>query len=134
MELRLRLSKTIIAAALLLGGCSQPAEVSSQGDAFPDRRTSFENEGRLLGFVSNRLSDSVSVLDLDDMTELGRVPIGRSPVDVDGPTHLVVDRERALVYVALSHPAPAVQGPHASHVAPSLPGYVELRTQRALVT
>lgn len=126
MELRLRRSKSIIGAALLLGGCSDRAEVSSKGDAFPDRRVSFENEGRLLGYVSNRLSDSVSVLDLDGMTELGRVPIGRSPVDVDGPTHLAVDRERGLVYVALSHPAPALQGPHAAHVGPSLPGYVEV--------
>jgi hypothetical protein len=118
--------RRIIAAALLLGGCSEPGESSSSDGAFPDRRVTFENEGRLLGYVSNRLSDAVSVLDLDGMTELGRVPVGRSPVDIDGPTHLAIDRERGYVYVALSYPAAAVQGPHAAHASTSQPGFVEV--------
>ncbi len=126
MELRLRRNSRIIGLALILGGCSDPVEVSSSDEAFPDRRATFENDGRVLGYVSNRLSDSVSVLDLDGMTELGRVPVGRSPVDVDGPTHFAVDPERGYVYVALSYPATAVQGPHAAHASPSQPGFVEV--------
>jgi hypothetical protein len=132
MELRLRLSSRIIGLALFLGGCSDPVEVSVSNEAFPDRRATFENEGRVLGYVSNRLSDAVSVLDLDAMTELGRVPVGRSPVDIDGPTHLAIDRERGYVYVALSYPATAVQGPHAAHASPSQPGFVEVLSLSSL--
>jgi YVTN family beta-propeller protein len=54
----------------------------------------------------------VSVLDLDAMTLLASVPVGRGPVDIDGPRHVALDAANGLAYVALSYPF-ANQSPHA---------------------
>jgi len=86
-------------------GCS--GSVSDADDsalAFPYRRPTFEPAGRRLGYVANRNSDTVSVLDLDAMTLLGSVPVGRGPVDIDGPRHVVLDSANGLAYLALSYP------------------------------
>ncbi len=79
--------------------------------AYPSQRGSYRADGRLLGFVANRMSDSISVVDLDSMTLLGSEPIGRDPVDVDGPRHVLLDAGRRIGYVALSYPL-AVQSVH----------------------
>jgi YVTN family beta-propeller protein len=106
------------AAALALLGCaaSQGADATPEPEAsspaFPRRGTRFERGGRLLGYVANRRSDSVSVLDLDTMTELGEVPVGRDPVDVDGPRHAVADAQAGALYLVLSYPLVA-DSPHA---------------------
>jgi len=93
--------------------------------AFPSRRPSFEPVGRRLGYVANRNSDTVSVLDLDSMTLLGSVPVGRGPVDIDGPRHVVLDPADGLAYVALSYPN-SNESVHAlSHGATQRSGYVQ---------
>jgi YVTN family beta-propeller protein len=79
----------------------------------------------MLGYVANRNSDSVSVLDLDGMALLGTVPVGRSPVDTDGPRHVILDPAASLAYVVLSYPGDIV-GPHASAAgATQRAGYVQ---------
>jgi DNA-binding beta-propeller fold protein YncE len=83
--------------------------------AYPNLRASFSAEGRRLAYVSNSLSDTISVLDLDPFELLSEVPVGRNPVDVDGPHHLAIDREAGLLYVALAYPALGAPGPHAGH-------------------
>jgi len=87
-------------------------EPASSDPAFPRRSPRFERGGRLLGYVANRRADSVSVLDLDAMTELGEVPVGRDPVDVDGPRHAVADPAAGALYLVLSYPLVA-DSPHA---------------------
>lgn len=126
MERPLRLSELGLFLALSLAACSESGATDNVGEAFPNRRPSFPQEGRTLGYVSNRLSDSISVLDLDEMVELGRVPAGVSPVEIDGPTRLVIDAERKLAYVALVYPRLAEQGPHAAHSGAPRPGYVQV--------
>jgi YVTN family beta-propeller protein len=95
----------LVVAATVAVGCS---DSTSNGDdtgvAFPNRRPTFESAGRRLGYVANRNSDTVSVLDLDAMALLASVPIGRDPVDIDGPRHVVLDAANGLGYVALSYP------------------------------
>src|SRR4051812_38341383 len=100
--------------ALLTLGCAdgQATDPNAFGDAYPNRRPSFEPDGRVLGYVANRQSDTVSVLDLDAVTELGAVPVGRDPVDVDGPRHVLVDGEAGALYLVLSYPVVA-DSPHA---------------------
>jgi YVTN family beta-propeller protein len=95
----------LVLAATLAVACSG-SEINGDDSlvAFPSRRPTFEPAGRRLGYVANRNSDTVSVLDLDAMTLLGSVPIGRGPVDIDGPRHLVLDAAEGLAYVALSYP------------------------------
>jgi len=115
-----------VALTTLAVGCSgAPSDDDFSGVAYPNRRPSFEPAGRRLGYVANRNSDTVSVLDLDGMTLLGSVPVGRDPVDIDGPRHVVIDAANQLAYVALSYPF-SVQSPHVlSQGATQRNGYVE---------
>lgn len=96
----------VLIAAGALAGCSTENEpyAAYAGDAYPNLRPRYEPDGRLFGYVANRMSDSISVIDLDSMTVLGSAPVGRDPVDIDGPRHVVLDEERALAYVVLSYP------------------------------
>lgn len=107
-------------------GCSSP---TSNGDdsanAFPNHRATFSSEGRRLGYVPNRHSDTVSVLDLDAMELLASVPVGRDPVDIDGPRHIALDPANGLAYVVLSYPL-SVMSEHAiAQGAMQRSGYVQ---------
>ena len=116
-------------AALGLGACSGGERTIDDYDgepAYPSQRGSYEAGGRLLGFVANRMSDTISVLDLDSMTLLGSAPIGRDPVDVDGPRRVVLDPARRIGYVALSYPL-SIQSVHVAVETGAGPryGYVQ---------
>jgi YVTN family beta-propeller protein len=102
----------VLACTLVVAGCGAPADPSADSDAYPNRRAKFESAGHVFGYVANRNSDSVSVLDLDAFTELGEVPVGRDPVDIDGPRHVVIDATESTLYVVLSYPLLA-DSPHA---------------------
>ena len=106
MSLLSRFEKLLfVVAATIAAGCSGSTSNADDSPlAFPHRRPTFESEGRRLGYVANRNSDTVSVLDLDAMTLLGSVPVGRDPVDIDGPRHIVLDSANALAYLVLSYP------------------------------
>lgn len=79
-----------------------------------------------MGYLSNSLSDTISIVDLDEFAVLAEVPVGRDPVDLDGPHHLALDVERAVLYVALAYPPPgAALGPHAGHGESTRYGYVQ---------
>ena len=115
----------VLGATLAVACSGSAADEADPRVAFPNRRPSFEAAGRRLGYVANRNSDTVSVLDLDAMTLLGSVPIGRGPVDIDGPRHVVLDPAQGLAYVALSYPF-ANGSVHAlSEGATQRSGYVE---------
>lgn len=108
--------------------CSGSREVEAYDGppAYPNLRVPIEPEGRRLAYVSNSLSDTISVLDLDAFEVLANVPVGRDPVSVDGPHHLAIDRERGFLYVALSYPLAADSlGPHGGHGLSDLSGYVQ---------
>lgn len=66
-----------------------------------------------MAYVANRLSDTVSVVDLDAGRLLGAAPVGRDPVDTDGPWHVVVEPAAGLALVAYSYPDSNVS-PHAA--------------------
>lgn len=100
-------------------------DVDYAGDAFPERRVAIEREGRRLAYVPNRRSDTISVLDLNEMTVVATVPIGRDPVDLDGPRHLVFDPQADLAYVVLSYPESAPGAHEAAQGASARAGYVE---------
>jgi YVTN family beta-propeller protein len=97
---------------VVANACSGRSSSTDDPPAFPDRRPHFDGGGALLGFVANRYSDTISVIDLDTMTELAAVPVGLDPVDIDGPRHVVLDPVKGMAYVALSYPL-QVQSPHA---------------------
>jgi DNA-binding beta-propeller fold protein YncE len=59
------------------------------------------------------------------MTLLASVPVGRDPVDIDGPRHVVLDPGNGLAYVALSYPF-SITSEHAiSQGATQRYGYVQ---------
>jgi DNA-binding beta-propeller fold protein YncE len=84
--------------------------------------------GRIL--VTNNLSDSVSVLDLEmvgrpELAELARVPVGQSPVEREGPHHVVADPAGEHYYVGISNYVPGTgSGPHGVHGAGTADGHV----------
>lgn len=101
--------------ALFLLGCSAPTELEPYDGppAYPNLRPVFGASAGRLAYVSNSLSDTIAVIDLEAFESVAEVPVGRDPVDIDGPHHLAIDRERGLMYVALSYPkAFADTGPH----------------------
>ena len=106
---------------VLVLGCSDADSVSSDPAAYPNHRPHYSVPGHLLAYVTNTLSDTITVIDLDAMTPLGNAPIGRDPVDIDGPTGLAIDRDRGIVYVALSYPAVG----HTGHGAAPRAGYLQ---------
>ena len=60
---------SVVLATLALACSSSRAPANSDpGDAFPRHLAAFESSGRRLGYVANRNSDTVSVLDLDAIT------------------------------------------------------------------
>lgn len=94
--------------------------------AYPNRRPRIIAPSGDLGLVSNNGSDTVSALDLVNDKVLGSAPVGRDPVDLDGPHHLAGDRAKGFAYVALAYPAPAfTPGPHAAHGSSSRSGFVQ---------
>src|SRR3954468_19471090 len=102
----------LLACTLLVAACGGGGG-GTELDAYPNRRANFASAGCTLGYVANRESDSVSVLDLDSFDELGQVPVGRDLVDSDGPRHVVVDAEAQELYLVLSYPD-SIQSPHAA--------------------
>lgn len=126
-RLRRRRALAVLALAATCG-CSSSREVEPYDGppAYPNLRVPFEAEGRRLAYVSNSLSDTISVLDLDAFEVVADVPVGRDPVGIDGPHHLAIDRERGFLYVALSYPlASESLGPHGGHGLSDLSGYVQ---------
>lgn len=129
---RASLALSLTAASTAAIGCSggEP-EVTYQyapyaGDAYPDKRPTFKLPSGDVGLVSNNGSDSVSVLDLVSEMSMGSAPVGRSPVDNDGPHHIAGDRAGGFAYIALAYPAPAAApGPHAAHGSSSRSGFVQ---------
>lgn len=87
------------------------------GVAYPERRAKIVLPASSdVGLLANGLSDTLTFVALDDARSLANVPVGRDPVDVDGPHHLAIDREHTFVVTTLAYPAPSEpQGPHAGH-------------------
>lgn len=106
-------SLAFVALIFELLGCSSRSDREEVPDAYPNRRPTLASPGHALAYVANRLSDSISVVDLDAGTLLGNAPVGRDPVDTDGPWHVVVDRNTSHAFVAYSYPDANVS-PHAS--------------------
>ena len=94
--------------------------------AYPNRRPQLTAPNGDLGLVSNNGSDTVSALDLVNNKVLGSAPVGRDPVDGDGPSPLAGDRAKGFAYVALTYPAPVLTpGAHSAHGSSSRSGFVQ---------
>jgi DNA-binding beta-propeller fold protein YncE len=93
--------------------------------AYPNRREPIALSAATIGVTSDNGSDTLTVIDLDRGEVIATRPVGRSPVDRDGPHHLAIDSLGRFVYVALAYPAPSfAPGPQALARPSSRPGWV----------
>jgi DNA-binding beta-propeller fold protein YncE len=122
-------ARSVLAVVLLAeatAACAGEAPAAPHEEPpFPSHRAVFPVATRALAYVTNGADDTVSVVDLDAVVTLASVPVGLDPIDPDGPADLAVDQAAGILYVALSYPLPAYQGPHAAHHALPRPGHVE---------
>lgn len=124
----------------LLLGCDGGAEPILDpepyvGDAFPERTPALEWPVGPAGVVTDSLSDTLSFVDLSTGALFDQRPVGRDPIDIDGPHHVAVAPEREELYVALSYPVVGAGGPHAGHGESARSGWVQrisLRDARVL--
>lgn len=109
-------------------GCEEDRTVVTyepyEGEAYPDRVSDIAYPARA-ALVTDSLSDTVTVIDLATGAKLDARPVGRNPVDIDGPHHIALDPARGIGFVALSYPDTGVSGPHATHGSSAIPGYVQ---------
>lgn len=116
---------------LALAGCDGSEPVTEynyapyEGDAYPERTEPVAVPAGGMGVVSDSLSDTLSLVDLASGQRIGSFPVGRNPVDVDGPHHVALDPAGGFVYVALSYPVVGASGPHATHGSSARPGYAQ---------
>jgi len=104
-------------------GCGEEVAIYDQ----PPFRRDPAPIGRLNGrFVtSNSYDDSMSIVDPSGSAPGARLPVGLSPVELEGPHHVAVDPAGRAVYVNLSlSVASSASGPHGSHGTGQMPGYV----------
>jgi DNA-binding beta-propeller fold protein YncE len=129
-----------VAVALSLVACEAPREPVYDpepflGEAFPDRARPLEWPDGPAGVVTDSLADTLSFVDLTTGELFDQRPVGRNPVDVDGPHHVAIAREREELFIALSYPVVGAGGPHAGHGESAKPGWVQrisLRDARVL--
>jgi DNA-binding beta-propeller fold protein YncE len=84
--------------------------------------------GRVL--VVNSIDDTVSLLDLSKigqpgLAELVRIPVGLSPLELEGPQHAAIDPSGEFYYINLSNYVPGTGGgPHGSRGTGFANGYL----------
>lgn len=80
--------------------------------------------------VSDSYSDTLTFLDAATLAPVARLPIGLSPVELEGPHHVKLSPDGAHLYVALAETVPnSGTGPHGTHGDGSVPGYIlKIRT------
>lgn len=128
-------SRTAASCLGLLGatllGCDGSQSITEydyapyEGDAYPVRSTPVEVPAGGMGVVSDSLSDTISLIDLGSGERFASFPVGRNPVDIDGPHHVALDPSGGFAYVALSYPVVGASGPHATHGSSARPGYAQ---------
>jgi len=121
----------VLAGALGSSGCTPEPEIiyeydAYEGEAFPNTRKPLVIPETGALFVTNSYSDTITVLDAVTSDILGTYPVGREPVTLDGPHHVVVSKASNAVYIGLSYPTQDTgQGPHAAHGSSVKSGYAQ---------
>ncbi len=111
-------------------GCDAPGETSTEqvpfeGESWPQTPRPVAVPPAGLGLVTDSLGDTVSAIDLGTGAVLATRPVGRNPVDIDGPHHITVDPAGGSAFIALSYPVIGGAGPHAGHGASQALGWVQ---------
>lgn len=102
-----------------------PDPVPFEGTAWPKVERPLAVPSGGMGLVTDSLSDTLSAIDLGTGEVIATRPVGRNPVDIDGPHHVAVDQPGGSAYVALSYPVVGGTGPHAGHGSSQALGWVQ---------
>lgn len=107
-----------------LASCGAPDDVQWAREPFPDEPSSLASlHARVV--TSNSGDDTLSLLDPERPGSAQRLNVGFNPVELEGPHHLSVAPDAAHLYLNLSLAVKGSgTGPHGSHGAGNLPGYV----------
>jgi DNA-binding beta-propeller fold protein YncE len=99
-------------------------------DSHWPRSSTYEGVGAGRIVVTNSIDDTISLFDLarvgqPDFRELVRLPVGLSPVELEGPHHAAIDPSGVYYYVNISNYVPgAGGGPHGPWGIGRTNGYV----------
>ncbi len=100
---------------------------------YPNRRAPIALTAGQVGVISNSFSDTLTFVALPDLRVIAEVPVGRDPVDIDGPHHLAVDRATGTIFTALSYPPlETALGPHGGHGESARFGFLQKLALRDL--
>lgn len=137
----MRAPAALLACALLWAcrpssdpGAPAPALVFSDAPAWPDT-SGYPGVGQGRVVTTNTRDDTLGLYDLASLAgplrEVARVPVGFSPVEVEGPHHAVLSSDGQHLFVALSQYAPGTgSGPHGAHGQGTIDGHLlKLRTR-----
>ncbi len=127
--LRGRFQPTLIILAALGSACEPDPVVEVQvegyaGVPYPDQLEDIAYPSSTV-VVTDSYSDTVTLLDAATGELVAQRPVGRNPVDIDGPHHLARDDAGGFFYIGLSYPSTGLGGPHASHGSSAVYGYVQ---------
>lgn len=119
-----------LGGAVLHGCADEPDEtrtedVPFEGVSWPSTAQPIAVPANGLGLVTDSLADTVSAIDLGTGAVVATRPVGRNPVDIDGPHHITVDAAGGSAFIALSYPVPGETGPHAGHGGSQALGWVQ---------
>jgi DNA-binding beta-propeller fold protein YncE len=130
-----RMLATLMASGLggVVGACDATAPAPelvfsrSPEESWTERKVPPTAVGPL-ALVTNNYDDTVSYVDLglSPVREIARIPVGLSPVEREGPHHLVVEPGGEVVWVGISNFVPnSGGGPHGAHGTGASSGYAQ---------
>lgn len=121
----MRLSVIALSCALCVacGDGDRPLVFSPEAD-WPEAPPLPQAEGGRL-VLSNANEDTLSFLEATTLDELARVPIGRIPVELEGPSHLAASPDGRFLWVSITNTSHEPGGPHGPHGDGSVDGFVQ---------
>jgi DNA-binding beta-propeller fold protein YncE len=107
--------RRLACCALVTIGCSTPISFPATGSQWPTpTEPAFVHQARFA--LTQNLSDKIDFIEATQPMELGSIPVGDIPVELEGPHHLVASPDGKYIYFNLSNYVPGTgSGPHGSH-------------------
>lgn len=124
-QLRLTRLALLVTSLLTLSSCGDPDVVFSDPEPWkPLVPYPGIGAGKLM--VTNSADDTVSIFEASTLDPVARIAVGQSAVEVEGPHHVTAHPGAPYYFVGLSMKPPAGTGggPHGSHGAGNVDGYV----------
>jgi DNA-binding beta-propeller fold protein YncE len=105
----------VLVSLVVAAGCSTPISFPLTGSQWPTPPVpAFVHQARFA--ITQNLSDRIDYVSATMPQELGGIPVGDIPVELEGPHHLAASPDGKFIYFNLSNYVPGTgSGPHGSH-------------------